>query len=189
MARSGPTDPSRTQRGEYRTRRVDLRLFIMAERIVLSLVGAMFFVAAFALALRATSDLWAVVAGSRASAIVAATTFLDLMLLVLMLVELAYTVVTSFRGSELSAEPFLIVGLIAVIRRILVITIGSVSLPGSSSAALTNTGVSGTGLPIELGVLTLVVLVFVGSIAILRTRAHNREEFEPVDGSANERWD
>ena len=154
-------------------RTVALRVFVGAERVVFSLVGAMFFVAAFSLALRASTDLWDLIAGPRASIIVAGTAFLDLMLLVLMLVELAYTVITSLRGTDLSAEPFLIVGLIAVIRRILVITIGGVNLGGSTPEV--TRAASGIGSqPIELGILTAVVLVFVCSIALLRARPSPR---------------
>jgi hypothetical protein len=125
------------------------------------------------LALRATADLWALVAGPHATIIAAGTAFLDVMLLVLMMVELAYTVTVSLRGTVLAAEPFLIVGLIAVIRRMLVITIGDVS-PGASSSLSGGVGSQ----PVELGILTGVVLVLVGSIVLLRLRPRLRDEFE-----------
>lgn len=48
-----------------------------------------------------------------------ATDFLDKMLLVLILVEIVHTVVLSLRAHALAAQPFLVVGLVAVIRRIL----------------------------------------------------------------------
>ena len=47
---------------------------------------------------------------------------LDQLLLVLMLVELLHTVRISVRSEALIMEPFLTVGLIASIRRVLVIT-------------------------------------------------------------------
>lgn len=47
---------------------------------------------------------------------------LDSLLLVMMLVEILHTVDISLRQHVLSSEPFLIVGLIAAIRRVLVIT-------------------------------------------------------------------
>jgi uncharacterized membrane protein (DUF373 family) len=47
---------------------------------------------------------------------------LDRILLILMIAEILYTVQVSFREHTLSPEPFLIVGLIAATRRILVIT-------------------------------------------------------------------
>src|SRR4051812_25415197 len=47
---------------------------------------------------------------------------LDQILLVLLMVELLYTVQLSFRAHALLPEPFLLVGLISAIRRVLVLT-------------------------------------------------------------------
>ena len=47
---------------------------------------------------------------------------LDQVLLILLVVELLYTVRVSFHEHGLVAEPFLVVALIAVIRRVLVLT-------------------------------------------------------------------
>jgi hypothetical protein len=138
-----------------------------AERAIFAFVGALFFIAAFALALRATTNLWLLIVGPQATIIDVSTTFLDMMLLVLMMVELAYTVIVSMRGSELSPEPFLIVGLIAVIRRMLVITIGNVNpTPTDATASATSLGSQ----PIELGILTVVIVALVCSIVLIRRR-------------------
>jgi len=151
-------------------------LLVAAERAVFSFVGVLFFVAAFALAVRASGDLWALIAGPHVTIIAAGTAFLDVMLLVLMMVELAYTVTVSLRGTVLAAEPFLIVGLIAVIRRMLVITIGDVSPAGGA-----NLGGGGPGSqPVELGILTGVVLVLVVSIVLLRMRPRLRDDAESI---------
>ncbi len=149
-----------------------MRLLVGAEQAIFAFVGVLFFVAAFALALRATVDLWQLIAGPRDAIIASGTTFLDVMLLVLMMVELAYTVTVSLRGTVLAAEPFLIVGLIAVIRRMLVITIGEV--PAGSRATIASAGVASQ--PIELGILTAVVLVLVSSIVLLRQRPRRGNE-------------
>ena len=53
---------------------------------------------------------------------------LDQLLVVLMLVEILYTVRLSIRSHTLVTEPFLVVGLIASIRRILVITLEATTL-------------------------------------------------------------
>jgi uncharacterized membrane protein (DUF373 family) len=47
---------------------------------------------------------------------------LDQILLIMMIIEVLSTVQVSFREHKLTPEPFLIVGLIAVIRRVLVLT-------------------------------------------------------------------
>lgn len=49
----------------------------------------------------------------------AATDLLDKVLLVLIVVEIVHTVVLSLRAHALAAQPFLVVGLVAVIRKIL----------------------------------------------------------------------
>jgi uncharacterized membrane protein (DUF373 family) len=77
---------------------------------------------------------------------------LDQVLLVLILVEIVHTVVLSLRSHRLAAQPFIVVGLVAVIRRILVLT---------SSAVPVNTT--------ELALLIAMVVVFVaGLIAVSR---------------------
>jgi uncharacterized membrane protein (DUF373 family) len=79
---------------------------------------------------------------------------LDRALLVLILVEIVYTVVLSLREHRLVAQPFIVVGLIAVIRRILFVL-----TPGSHITASTS----------ELALLIAMVAVFVaGLIAVSR---------------------
>lgn len=50
-----------------------------------------------------------------------ASVLLDRVLLVLILVEIVYTVVLTLRAHRLVAQPFIVIGLIAVIRRVLVV--------------------------------------------------------------------
>ena len=92
---------------------------------------------------------------------------IDRLLFVLMLVEILHTVRVSFRSGELVCEPFLIVGLIASIRRVLVITLHSsqASQPGKLTPE-TQTLFNGTML--ELAVLAGLILVMVISIYMLR---------------------
>lgn len=145
-----------------------VRLLVAAERVLFLIVGVFFFVAALALVLRATTQLWVLVAGPQALILNAATTFLNTMLLVLMIVELAFTVVLSLRGAVLAPEPFLLVGLIAVIRRVIVITIGDAN-PAATGIGHETTNAAG-GQPLELAILTAIILVLVISIALLRKR-------------------
>jgi hypothetical protein len=88
---------------------------------------------------------------------------LDRLLLILMIVEVMYTVQVSFREHALMPEPFLIVGLVAVTRRILVITAEFAELMDKGEDAFRNAMV-------ELGLLTLMILVLVASIRVLKTR-------------------
>jgi uncharacterized membrane protein (DUF373 family) len=96
---------------------------------------------------------------------------LDQILLVLLVIELLYTVQVSFREHGLLPEPFLVVALIAVIRRILVVTAEAANLPEASSAAFQHA-------ILELAILTVMVVVLVGSLIAMQRqqRAHDRIE-------------
>jgi uncharacterized membrane protein (DUF373 family) len=88
---------------------------------------------------------------------------LDRLLLVLMVVELLYTIQVSFREHTLVPEPFLIVGLVAVTRRILVLTAEFPKFTDTGEAALRMAMT-------ELGVLTLMLVALVASLLMLRQR-------------------
>lgn len=88
---------------------------------------------------------------------------LERLLLVLMIVELLYTVQVSFREHALVPEPFLIIGLVAAIRRILVLTAEVTGAEDRSPEVFRL-------VMTELGVLTVMVLVLVASLQMLRGR-------------------
>jgi hypothetical protein len=96
---------------------------------------------------------------------------LNELLIVLMLVEILHTVRISIRSHVLVTEPFLVVGLIASIRRVLVITLEAATL--TKEGTWTTEGASGIfhSSMIELGLLGLLILVFVVSITLLRRYA------------------
>ena len=92
---------------------------------------------------------------------------LNELLIVLMLVEILHTVRISIRSHVLVTEPFLVVGLIASIRRILVISLEMATL--SKEATWSNQGESiSRSSMIELGLLGLLVLIFVFCIMLVR---------------------
>ena len=87
------------------------------------------------------------------------------LVLVLMIVELLYTVKVSYREHTLVPEPFLIVGLIAVTRRILIVTAQLAVLVEKPNEAVFRSSMW------ELGVLTVMVVALVGSLLMLRKRS------------------
>lgn len=93
----------------------------------------------------------------------AITNVLDRLLLVLVIIELLYTVQVSFREHTLTPEPFLIVSLIAATRRILVLTAAFTGMPERSEASFRVA-------MIELGVLTVMIVALVASLLMLRRR-------------------
>src|SRR5271169_5539871 len=105
---------------------------------------------------------------------------LDQLLVVLMMVEILHTVRISIRSHVLVTEPFLIVGLIASIRRILVITLEAATL--TKEGAWVTEGSRGIfhSSMIELGLLGMLVLVLVVSIALLRRCAPSSKNLEKL---------
>jgi len=86
---------------------------------------------------------------------------LDRILLIIIFVEVLYTVQVSFRQHVLRPEPFLVVGLIAVTRRILVLTAEMSKLAKESQAGFYNA-------MIELGLLTVLTIALVLCLRLLR---------------------
>ncbi len=99
---------------------------------------------------------------------------LDSVLLVMMTMEIVYTVAVSLESHQLVAEPFLIIGAIAAIRRMLVITAESTKVESSNPAQFMN-------LLVELGLLALIVVAMAVSILLLRRSARYLPQEEPKE--------
>jgi uncharacterized membrane protein (DUF373 family) len=93
-------------------------------------------------------------------------TIVDRLLFVLLLIEVLHTVRASLRSGGLTCEPFLIVGLIASIRRVLVITLqtSEATKPGNFSA---DTQAIVHEAMVELVVIGGLILVLVASLYLL----------------------
>jgi len=96
----------------------------------------------------------------------------DRLLFVLMIVEILHTVRDSFRSGTLVAEPFLVVGLIASIRRVLVITLESSQANQYGKWTPESQSLLRSTL-MELIVLAALILVMVLSIYLLRRSRHS----------------
>jgi uncharacterized membrane protein (DUF373 family) len=140
-------------------------VFLTVEVLAYVVLGVMLAIAVLVGVGGAAVSLWeAIRAQGEAGALVVAV---DRLLFVLMVVEVMHTVRVSFRSGRLVCEPFLIVGLIASIRRVLVITLetSQAHQPGKftpDAAALLNSTM------LELTVLGGLILVMVISIYMLR---------------------
>ncbi len=86
---------------------------------------------------------------------------LDRVLLIIIFVEVLYTVQVSLRQHVLQPGPFLVVGLIAVTRRILVLTAELPKMAKENEALLHNA-------IIELAMLTVLILALVMSLRFIR---------------------
>src|SRR5882762_5031246 len=88
---------------------------------------------------------------------------LDRILLILLVVELLYTVQVSFREHGLIPEPFLLVGLIAAIRRVLVLTAEFAHVANEPETVFKH-------FITELVVLTVLIVALVFSLVQLQKR-------------------
>ncbi len=103
------------------------------------------------------------------------TTALDGLLLVFILLELLAGVRATMKEKKLIAEPFLIVGIIASIKEIVVLTLESKEIYDSDNAAFDNA-------MIEIGVLAGVILLL--SLASYLVRRKEREPEEEDEAGA-----
>jgi uncharacterized membrane protein (DUF373 family) len=94
---------------------------------------------------------------------------LDRILLIIIFVEVLYTVQVSFRQHVLRPEPFLVVGLIAVTRRILVLTAEMSKFLQESTEVFQKA-------MIELGLLTILIIALVVCLYMLRQRTSENEK-------------
>ena len=106
---------------------------------------------------------------------------IDRILLVLMIIEILHTVRVSFHEGALACEQFLIVGLIASIRRMLVITLESSQAQETGKSALELQGLFNSSM-IELCVLGGLIVVMVGSIYVLRQSRPRGGAVKPIEG-------
>lgn len=88
---------------------------------------------------------------------------LDKVLLIFIFAELLGTISTIVREREVTAEPFLLIGLIAVVRRILAVTASIEQNIGTPRF---------DDLILELGVLTVLVLALAGALFFARRMLH-----------------
>jgi hypothetical protein len=155
----------------------------LLEAIIYVLVGLLLALAAAGALMEAGAILWRGVA--RRTFVDVGLLALDQLLLVLMLVEILHTVRISIRSQELMMVPFLTVGLIASIRRVLVITAQAAKMTqeGHDTA---NAASTFNNAMIELGVLGVLILVFVASIHFLRRSPLHGMIQENADGISAE---
>lgn len=99
-----------------------------------------------------------------------AVEILDGLLLIFIFVELLYAVRVSLRSHEIVVEPFLIVGILAAIKEIVVLSV--------EAATLLEKGPEFSRAAVEIGVLGGVVLVLSVAAFVMRVRTREGAEVE-----------
>jgi phosphate starvation-inducible membrane PsiE len=131
-----------------------------AESAVLVLIGVALVLVAVLLLYSGMHDLWEATSGGPKIIEHKSIEILNTVLLVMMTMEIVYTVAISLKSHTLNAEPFLIIGSIAAIRRMLVIT-------ATSTETEVNPAIFHNTL-VELGLLAATVVAMTIAICILR---------------------
>ena len=146
-----------------------------AESIVLTLIA--FVLVVLSVVLLVSGVITMITDTLNGSIVDAGVEILNGVLLVMMIMEIVGTVSMSLESHTLIAEPFLIIGAIAAIRRMLVITAESTKLELTNPDAFRS-------LLMELGLLALIVVAMAVAIFILRrgtALAAGREAGEKAD--------
>jgi uncharacterized membrane protein len=159
------TDNSDLTKAEERTLKATSRAFLRVEHAVYATLGGLLALVAVVTLIHAAFDIavdifhWNDTEGIFG--------VIDDLLFVLMLVEILHTVRASIQSGSLNGEPFLIVGLIASIRRVLVITLESSGTTKNGEWTPDTAGLFRASM-IELVVLSVLILVMVVSIYLIR---------------------
>lgn len=134
-------------------------------------VAVLLLVAAAVLVVIGTGEALVHAVTAQVSALEGGILVLDRILLILIIAELAYTLRTVVERHEIAAEPFLFIGLIAGVRRILIVT-AEFEQPQSEQELV--------NLLLELGVLALLVLAVAVAIFLIRYSASKAASARPA---------
>ncbi len=133
-----------------------------AQDVVSIVVGTVLVALAAAELAAGIVDFFTSLGKSKTSFEAAGVALLDRVLLVLILIEIVHTVVLSLRAHHLVAKPFIIVGLVAVVRRVLVVLSGTGTVPTA-----------------QLALLIAMIAVFVAALLALHRFGGREEADEP----------
>ena len=97
---------------------------------------------------------------------------LDILLLVFIVVELLFAVRTTVQQRELVAEPFLLVGIIASIKEIVVLSVEAAGVVGKDDQFVDRV--------IEIGVLGVLVVLLGATAFLLRRKEREPDEGDPA---------
>jgi uncharacterized membrane protein (DUF373 family) len=154
--------------------RVGNALLAIAEDVIYVGIAVLLAIAAGVLLVSAAADLFDL--GGEQSASQVVLQVLDTLLLVFIVVELLFAVRVILGKREVVAEPFLVVGIIASIKEIIVLSVEAASYVGEGDKfvhAITEVGVLG-------------VLVLVLAVAAIMLRVKEREPAEGNDDAGAE---
>ncbi|MGH9270144.1 MAG: phosphate-starvation-inducible PsiE family protein [Ilumatobacteraceae bacterium] len=162
-----------SEQGERQRSRAD-RLLAAAEDVVYVGIAILLLVGCGVLLVVAVDQLWKIFDGLGPDPIVE---LLDTLLLVFILVELLFAVRTTVAQRQLVAEPFLLVGIIASIKEIVVLSVRAAEEVGTGDEFRDQLWL--------IGVLSVTVVLLGGTAWLLRLKEREPEETDsPRDTAA-----
>lgn len=153
--------------------RIGNALLAIAEDVIYAGIAGLLIVSAVALLLSAGAGLTALGGHSTSEVVL---NVLDRLLLVFIVVELLFAVRVILGRREVVAEPFLVVGMIASIKEIIVLSVEAADYVGKGDKFVHSI--------VEVGVLGVLVLVL--SVAAIMLRAKEREPKEGDESAGAE---
>mgnify|MGYP001226940862 CR=1 FL=1 len=130
-------------------------LFLFAENSIYLLIGVILTVASYFIIYNIAVEMVHFSFGN--GIIRSVVEILDQTLLVLMLIEILYTIRVSLKEHVLKPEPFLIVAVIAAVRRILIMSVEVAHVPERFNQFM-----------IEISVLGVLIFVFIAGMMIMK---------------------
>lgn len=170
MAQQGKEPSSEEEPPRYV--RIGNALLAITEDVIYVGIAVILAVAGGALLVSAVNGLFQLGGDESASEVVLSV--LDTLLLVFIVVELLFAVRVILGKREVVAEPFLIVGIIASIKEIIVLSVEAADVIGKGDEFQDSM--------IEIGILGLLVLALAGAAILLRAK-----EREPQEGDREAR--
>lgn len=155
-------------------------IFLHTEHAVYAALGILLALTALAALIEAADLTWSAIRSLGGADKILEV--IDRLLFLLMLIEILHTVRVSMRSGTLTCEPFLIVGLIASIRRVLVITLQSSEITHAKDWSPEKQALFQASM-LELGVLGGLILTMVFAIFLLH-RA--RDDGKPAGEESKE---
>jgi len=153
--------------------RMSNALLAISEDIIYAGIAILLATSAVALLVAATSGLLRGLTDSPTSEVVLLV--LDRLLLVFIVVELLFAVRVILGRREVVAEPFLIVGIIASIKEIIVLSVEAADYVGKGPKFFHSI--------VEVGVLGVLVIVLAGAAILLRAKEREPQEGDPQAGA------
>lgn len=148
------------------------RLMELAETVVYVGIAALLVVIALVVIVRTAADVPALFTGGFDGTQATALELLDSLLLVFIVVELLYAVRATIAERQLVAEPFLLVGVIASIKEIVVVSVKAADLIGKPEF---------TDAVWQIGVLGVLVLALGVTAWLLRLKEREPDETDDDD--------